>query len=118
MARLNKCELCSMFISNKDESGNREIRLHKECNRIIENEIKEWEEENTYDLEDVPGFENVREYLLKIRTEREKEWAINMTAKSLGVEGLYKMIIGLQEQITFQNKIINRLTYGDEKNEG
>lgn len=71
----------------------------------VEKLKREWVSDPIWDLEDTEGFEEYREELLEFALEQTKIWEEEAEqkkqeeiehAKSLGVEGLYKMIKHLQ----------------------
>lgn len=76
--------------------------------REIEKLKVDWVFDPCWDIEDTEGFEEHREELLQFRKEMEIEWEkqrkmrenkIDEEAEKLGVKGLYRKILQLQEEL-------------------
>lgn len=73
----------------------------------VEQLKKDWESDPCWDLHDTEGFEEHKEELRQYQEQKEVEWKaqreqreleLDAKAEELGVKGLYRLIIDLQER--------------------
>ena len=75
-----------------------------------------WAEDPCWDIEETEGFERHFYELLAFRQEKERIWdmryaerkrIVDEKADELGTRGLYRLILGLQEQVEKLEEVLN-----------
>lgn len=78
----------------------------------------EWKCDPCWDIYDTEGFEDYKDELKEYQKKCEKIWENqrmeekayqDANARSLGLEGLYQMILDLQNRLDFAEEIINEI---------